>query len=58
MTNSTDTMRQWGLTLLRLVVGAVFVAHGAQKLFFMGLHNVADSWVRSVCPKRTRPPSC
>lgn len=33
-------IRSWGTTLLRVVVGAVFVAHGGQKLY-MGFHNVA-----------------
>jgi len=33
-------LRSWGTTLLRVVVGGVFVAHGVQKLF-MGFQNVA-----------------
>jgi putative oxidoreductase len=41
MSNGTDTMRSWGITLLRVTVGAVFVAHGGQK-FFMGFQNVAE----------------
>src|SRR5438552_3797965 len=33
-------MRQWGVTVLRVVVGIVFIAHGAQKLFSFGLPAV------------------
>ena len=40
MTNGSD-LRSWGITLLRVVVGVVFVMHGGQK-FFMGFHNVAE----------------
>ena|ERR1700736_5080751 len=39
MSNGSD-LRSWGITLLRIVVGAVFVAHGWQKLSW-GFHNVA-----------------
>ena len=35
-------MRQWGLTILRVVVGIVFIAHGAQKLFTFGLPAVVQ----------------
>ncbi len=33
-------MRSWGVALLRIVVGIIFLMHGGQK-FSMGFHNVA-----------------
>ena len=34
----------WGITVMRLIVGSVFVMHGGQKLFIFGLHQVSGSF--------------
>ena len=40
----------WAFTVLRVVVGIVFMAHGAQKLFIMGLPGVAAFFAKLGLP--------
>jgi uncharacterized membrane protein YphA (DoxX/SURF4 family) len=46
----------WGLTVLRLVVGLVFVMYGGQKIFVFGLHQVGSMFaglgIRTFCFSR------
>lgn len=38
---TTDARKDWGLALLRLGVGGIFVAHGIQKLAVFGISGLA-----------------
>src|SRR5688572_27916283 len=46
----TNTRIQTGLTLLRAAVGAIFIAHGAQKLFVYGLGGVTGAFGQTGVP--------
>jgi putative oxidoreductase len=45
-----DSRQDAGLALLRIVTGAVFLAHGAQKLFQYGLAGVTGSFAQIGVP--------
>ena len=39
---NNSNLQAWGTTLLRIVVGVVFLMHGRQKLFVWGFHGVGQ----------------
>ena len=39
--NNDSSSQSWGITLLRVMVGIVFLMHGGQKLFVFRFHGVA-----------------
>lgn len=43
-------LERWGLIPLRIVVGVVFLMHGAQKLFVFGLAGTADIMAKLGIP--------
>ena len=42
MNDSVSRFAKWGMLPLRIVVGLVFLMHGAQKLFIFGVGGTAD----------------
>lgn len=45
-----ETLRQYGIALLRAVVGIVFIMHGSQKLFTYGYQGVVGSMAQLGLP--------
>jgi putative oxidoreductase len=41
VTSVDSNLQSWSITLIRAIVGVVFLMHGGQKLFVWGGHNVA-----------------
>ncbi len=39
--HNSSSSQSWGLTVLRVIVGIVFLVHSGQKLFIWGFHGVA-----------------
>jgi putative oxidoreductase len=46
----TDSRIDAGLTLLRIITGAVFLAHGTQKLFIYGFAGVTNGFTKMGVP--------
>lgn len=47
---SNSSLKDWGIALLRVTVGMVFLAHGGQKLFQYGFNGVAGMFTKMGIP--------
>ena len=50
MRANNETLRDYGITLIRLIVGLVFAMHGGQKLFAYGHAGVAGGFAQMGIP--------
>src|SRR5579872_6832592 len=47
---SQSEFQSWGIALMRVMVGVVFLAHGAQKLFVYGIPGTAGFFAHAGIP--------
>lgn len=48
--NNSSSSQSWGTTLLRVIVGVVFLVHGGQKLFSFGFAGVTGFFTHMGIP--------
>jgi putative oxidoreductase len=46
----TEQLKDYGIALLRIIVGIVFVMHGAQKVFTFGIEGVTGGFTQMGIP--------